>query len=574
MNDPSTAKLAAEGAYAIRDAFDLYQRAFRQITRCAKGRFEARDWRGVEQDAVERLDLYKRVVDRIVTESRAALGEHVREKTVWTAMRATYSGLIAGRDDLELAETFFNSVTRRIFATVGVDPGIEFVDSGSAVPSNPARPIYRAYPRRGDTAALIAAVLADYPFSAGYADPVGDARLVAAELDRHIRATWGAAELEAIEMIQPVFYRNKGAYLVGSLRRGERRDPVILALLNDGPGVTVDAVLLTEDEVSNVFSYTRSYFQVEADCAYLLVDFLKSIMPWKRRAELYTAIGYNKHGKTELYRDLYCHLLGSDDRFELARGERGMVMVVFNMPSFDVVFKVIKDAFPYPKRTTRTDVMSRYQLVFKHDRAGRLVDAQEFEHLAFPRERFTDEALAELLSQCGNTVSLVGETVDIQHLYTERRLTPLNLYLREREPDAAAQAVIDYGQAIKDMAATNIFPGDLFLKNFGVTRHGRTVFYDYDELCLLTDCNFRAIPQGRDLYDDLETQPWFSVAENDIFPEEFRSFLGLERRLMDIFCDVHGDLFAVAFWHDMQARLRAGEVLDLYPYPLHKRLPR
>ena len=251
-----------------------------------------------------------------------------------------------------------------------------------------------------------------------------------------------------------------------------------------------------------------------------------------------------------------------------------MVMVVFTMPSFDVVFKVIKDAFPYPKRTTRDDVLSRYQLVFKRDRAGRLVDAQEFEHLAFGRERFTDDALAELLVQCSNTASLIGDTVDIKHLYTERRLTPLNLYLRERTPDAATEAVLEYGQAIKDLAASNIFPGDLFMKNFGVNRHGRVVFYDYDELCLLTDCNFRTIPVGRDAYDDFDAQPWFSVAENDIFPEEFRSFLGLDRRLLDVFSDAHGDLFDAVWWRQMQARLRAGEVLDLYPYPQSRRLRR
>jgi len=249
-----------------------------------------------------------------------------------------------------------------------------------------------------------------------------------------------------------------------------------------------------------------------------------------------------------------------------------MVMAVFTMPTFDVVFKVIKDAFPHPKRTTRTDVQGRYQLVFTRDRAGRLVDAQEFEHLAFDRGRFTEETLGELLSSCGNTVSVLGDTVDIKHLYTERRLTPLNLFLREN-PERAVEAVLDYGQAIKDMAATNIFPGDLFLKNFGVTRQGRVVFYDYDELCLLSQCNFRVIPESRDAYDDFgDSQPWFSVAENDVFPEEFSAFLGLDSRLMEAFRSTHGDLFDAQWWRTMQARIAAGEVVDIYPYPQKKRL--
>jgi isocitrate dehydrogenase kinase/phosphatase len=407
-----------------------------------------------------------------------------------------------------------------------------------------------------------------------FRDLDGDAAAVAHEIEACLRVTWGSFDFEAIDIVTSPFYRNKGAYLVGGIRSGPRVIPLVISLLNGDEGIYVDAVLLSEDEASIVFSFTHSYFHVDVDCPYLLVDFLKSIMPLKRRAELYISIGYNKHGKTELYRDLYCHLQESDDRFELAAGDKGMVMAVFTMPSFDIVFKVIKDAFPYPKRTTRADVQARYQLVFNRDRAGRLVDAQEFEHLAFDRKRFTDEALGELLATCSNTVSVLGNTVDIKHLYTERRLTPLNLYLRKQDGQEV-DAVLDYGQAIKDMAATNIFAGDLFMKNFGVTRHGRVVFYDYDELCLLNQCNFRVIPDSRDAYDDFgDAQPWFSVAENDIFPEEFRAFLGLDKRLTDVFCAAHSDLFEAGWWRSMQVRLAAGEVMDIFPYPPSRRFSR
>ena len=571
-----SAYLAAAAAAAIRDAFDLYQHAFRRITRRAQSRFETQDWHGHERDSVERLNVYKQVVDRIVAEARVILGEHVRERSVWTHMRATYSDLVARRNDIELAETFFNSVTRRIFATVGVDPAIEFVDSDFAVVPDVSKPLYRTYAASdAPVSSVIEQILRDTPFSLPIEDLARSARLSAAEITAHLSDVWGEARFEAIEVIPSIFYRNKGAYLVGRIRREAQTNPLILALRNEAGRILIDAVLLTGDEASNVFSYTRSYFHVITECPYLLVDFLKSIMPLKRRAELYTAAGYNKHGKTELYRDLYCHLQCGADRFELAQGEKGMVMAVFSMPSFGYVFKVIKDAFPHPKRTTRADVLSRYQLVFTHDRAGRLVDAQEFEHLAVDRARFTDEALAELLTQCSNTVSLVGDAVDIKHLYTERLLTPLNLYVREQPFAEAAAAVVDYGQAIKDLAATNIFPGDLFLKNFGVTRHGRVVFYDYDELCLLTQCNFRRIPQARDSYDDFgDAQPWFSVAENDVFPEEFRSFLGLDRPLQDVFFAAHSDLLDAGWWREVQARLQAGEVMDLVPYPPSRRLGR
>ena len=170
-----------------------------------------------------------------------------------------------------------------------------------------------------------------------------------------------------------------------------------------------------------------------------------------------------------------------------------------------------------------------------------------------------------------------GEIVRIKHLYTERQVTPLNLYLEQHEasdPEAAARAALDYGYAIKELAAANIFPGDFLLKNFGVTRHQRVVFYDYDELCLLTDCNFRPMPPPRFEGQELEAEPWFTVAENDIFPEEFGRFLGLREPLKSLFHETHAELFTVAFWSELQASHRRGEVLDFFPYSPKLRLSR
>ena len=334
----------------------------------------------------------------------------------------------------------------------------------------------------------------------------------------------------------------------------------------------VDAALTTEDEVSIVFSFTHSYFHVDADRPHDVIQFLKSIMPLKRVAELYIALGYNKHGKTELYRDLLRHLERSTDKFKIAPGDRGMVMVVFTLPSYDVVFKVIRDKIPFPKTTTRADVLKKYQLVFDHDRAGRLADAQEFEHLAFDRNRFSDALLAELMDTASDSVAVRDSQVLIRHLYTQRRMTPLNLYLRDATEATALDAAREYGQAIKDLAATNIFPGDLLLKNFGVTRHGRVAFYDYDELCLLTDCNFRDMPRARDLEEELAAEPWFYVGDEDLFPEEFLTFMGLQGTVREVFLEAHRDLLSPDFWRRMQERHAAGEVLDIFPYRQGRRL--
>ncbi|MFN8498118.1 MAG: bifunctional isocitrate dehydrogenase kinase/phosphatase [Anaerolineae bacterium] len=565
------AALAPVAAGAILSAFDTYQTEYRLITQRSQSRFETRDWLGANADAVARLELYPTVIRQIVADIRSILGDHCRDRAVWRLMKERYTELIGRRDDIETAETFFNSVTRRIFATVGVDPQIEYVASEVKGRRSQDTPLLHRYDGRGGLAPLLRAILADHPFNAPYADLERDVRLAAARIEASL-AERELGGVDAADVVRHVFYRNKAAYIIARLHCGDKRVPLALCLLNDERGITIDAVLLTADEVSILFSFTRSYFHVEVESPYELIEFLKSIMPRKPMSELYTSIGFNKHGKTELYRELLAHLAHSDSKFEIARGEKGMVMLVFTMPSFDVVFKIIKDRFAYPKKTTRDGVMERYQLVFKHDKAGRLVDAQEFEHLEFDRARFTPELVEEMLAIAANTVTVTDDKVIIKHLYTERRLTPLNIFIKEATGDALYDAIVDYGVAIKDLAATNIFPGDLLLKNFGVTRHSRIVFYDYDELCLVTDCRFRALPDSDDAVDEFRADLVFYVDEHDIFPEQFEKFLGLPLPQRKIFMAHHRDLLDPAFWNEMKARHDAGEVMDIFPYKQSQRL--
>jgi isocitrate dehydrogenase kinase/phosphatase len=569
----TTDNLVNRTAYAINQAFGVYQKRYTAITQRAGTRFAQRDWNGMQADARERLDLYKNVVDETVAQVNELLGDRGSDTRIWAKTKVIYGALVAKLNLWELAETFFNSITRRIFATVGVNPEIEFVDTCSRLqPLQIDQPIYRTSERAESTAVLIERILTDYQFDVGYEDLQRDAQAVAEHVDNHLMQTAASPGIDRTEMITSVLYRGKGAYLVGRFFSGSDQFPLVLALLNAPGGIVVDAVLLHENEVSILFSFARSYFQVDVKRPAALVGFLKSIMPQKRIAELYISIGYNKHGKSELYCDLLQHLASSNEKFEIAEGETGMVMEVFTMPDYDLVFKVIKDQFSSTKRTTRKEVMAKYDLVFKHDRAGRLVDAQEFEHLAFNRSRFSGELLDRLESSAAKGVEVDEDHVVIKHLYVERRVTPLNLYLHEVEENAARAAIMDYGRAIKDMAATNIFPGDMLLKNFGVTRHGRVVFYDYDELSLLSECNFRKIPQPRRHYEELSDEPWFPVGENDIFPEEFPYFLGLKRELKALFVEEHSDLFGVDFWHQVQARINAGVIIDIFPYEQSRRL--
>jgi isocitrate dehydrogenase kinase/phosphatase len=560
-------------ATIISDAFRRYRASFVEITRRARRRFEERDWHGGHADAAERLALYRNGVDDALPLVRDALQECATDVPTWQSVKWLYAALIAERDDCEIGESFYNSIARRIFSTVGVNERVEYVFPDADPGKWPGEDTdFRRYEPHGGLPAMIRHLLEGLALAAPWrdleADSIGAAERIGAALEE-LGADRGAVVLEVIDA---PFYRNKGAYIVGRIRLGSQMLPVVLALMHGERGVYVDAVLLTSDEVSIVFGFSWSYFQADISCPCDVVDFLGSIMPLKRVDELYNSLGFNKHGKTQLYRSMVEHLHAPGASFELTPGDEGLVMSVFTLPSLNVVFKVIKDSFGFPKRTTRRDVMERYRLVFLRDRVGRLADAQEFEHLEFPRECFPDTLLVHLLRVAGSTVQVRGDAVVIRHLYTERRVTPLNLYLRDASFEQARDAIVDYGQAIKDLAAANIFTGDMLPKNFGVSRHGRVIFYDYDELVLLTDCVFRRIPSPSNPDDELSAEPWYYVGERDVFPEEFAPFMVPSGPLGDAFLSAHADLLTIDFWLEAQSQQLAGDIRDVFPYGGERRL--
>jgi isocitrate dehydrogenase kinase/phosphatase len=564
---------AMETARAILDVFDAHQAQFRLVTRRAEGRFLQRDWRGGQQDAAERLTLYRQFIGWSVQETRRKLGSDVDDLSLWRAVKESYLRDARFRLDAELALTFFNSVVRQVVRAVGPEAGVYFDDADFQVLPPLDAPLgIRRYVWDKSLEALFREVLRDLPFGDRYEACDRDALKLAAALAEELGRRASGAALRWLEVAPQLYYRNKGAYLIGRVTSTESVFPLVLPIVNDHQGIRVDALLASSDDASVVFSFTRSYFHVETECPRAMVDFLRSIMPRKPIDELYTSLGYHKHGKTELVRALLRRLTGTEARFEAAEGDKGLVMAVFALPALNVVFKIIKDRFGPPKQTTRQQVMEKYHLVFVRDRVGRLADAQEFEGLEFEKSRFAPAVLAEVLTECASTVRIEGDRVILKHLYTERRVTPLNLYLRQVDEARAIDAVLDYGQAIKDLAAANIFTGDMLLKNFGVTRHGRVIFYDYDELCLLTECHFRAIPQPLHDEDELSAEPWFSVGERDVFPEEFRAFLTLPGKLGEVFSAAHGDLLTVEYWLRMQRLAEQGEVVDIFPYKPVRRL--
>jgi isocitrate dehydrogenase kinase/phosphatase len=563
--------LVADCAQLLVDAFADYNTEFRVVTRRAPQRFEERDWRGSQKDAVERIELYDKYVSGSVELMRNRLGEDVHERAIWSSIKRRFDEIIDPLPDKEFIKTFFSSVTRKTFGTVGVDPAVEFIALDLDPLGNVRTHVEtKVYANRGDLELLAEELLADFSFRTPYRDFERSVKMIGDEVKALANSGKERRAVESIEVIKGVFYQMTRAYLVGRINGRGWTMPFVVSLRNGDSGVVVDAIMLEESTVSVLFSFTRSYFHVDLAHVGEVVKFLTTILPRKRVSELFTVLGRAKQGKTERYRELFGHLQQSDDEFVLAPGERGLVMICFTLPSFDVVFKLIRDKFPYQKNILREDVLTKYELVFKHDRAGRLVDAQEFKRIKFPRARFSAALLEELQKEAARTVHFEGDDVIIDHVYIERRMTPLNLYLRSASRDEAEKAVIEYGQAIRDLAVTNIFPGDLLLKNFGVTRHGRVIFYDYDELCLVTDCRFREIPQSQHDEDDMRADAWFYVGESDVFPETFINFLGFDPHLKQVFLDAHAEVLTAEWWRGIQERLREGELLEVLPYHRHR----
>ncbi|MFZ0498548.1 MAG: bifunctional isocitrate dehydrogenase kinase/phosphatase [Steroidobacteraceae bacterium] len=562
------AQLAAR---RIAGAFAEYNAEFRTITRRAPMRFDARDWKGSQRDAVERIELYDRRIASTVAELRALLGEQAQDRSLWTRIRADFAERIAGVPDAEFIKTFFSSISRRLFGTVGVAPEIEFVATDLDPLANVTSTVTtNTYVNHGSLALLFEDLLGDVRFRSPWKDLDNSIRHVTTEVLAHLAARGEQRAVQRAEVIRPAFYQISRAYIVGRLIGRNFLVPLVIALKNSDGGMLVDAVILAEGDVSIVFSFSRSYFHADLEHVAEAVVFLKSLLPKKPVSELFTVLGRARQGKTERYREIMRHLAGAPDRFVPAPGQRGLVMVCFTLTSFDVVFKVIRDRFPYPKNVLRTEVLAKYQLVFRHDRAGRLVDAQEFRRLRFPKALFAPELLAELLAEASLTVREAGEHLVFDHMYIERRMIPLDLYLRKASQAAGEQAALEYGQCIRDLAHTNIFPGDLLLKNFGVTRQGRVIFYDYDELCLVTDCHFRELPRAANPEDEMRGEPWFYVGEHDVFPETFINFVAFDATQRAALLRTHGEIFTAKFWQQVQRRLLEGEVLEVLPYHAHR----
>lgn len=573
--------VAVRIAQAIVAGFDKHYRLFRMTSAGAKQRFENADWQGVQTAVRERIQFYS---DRVAETAELLQREFRVERLddeVWQQVKLNYIGLLLNHKQPELAETFFNSVFCRIMHRTYFHNDFIFVRpaiSTEFIESDP--PSYRSYyPNDTGLRTSIMRLLLDFKLAVPFEDIDCDVANIFTTVETYL-GVWPKSETNfQIQVLNSGFYRNKAVYVIGKAINGSTEYPFAIPILRNRRGMLfVDTILLEPGLISVLFSLSRAYFMVDMEVPSAYVQFLRSIMPTKPRSEIYTMLGLGKQGKTMFFRDLISHLRHSEDNFIVAPGIRGLVMFVFTLPSYPYVFKVIKDVFGCTKEVDHATVRDKYQLVKNVDRVGRMADTLEFSNAALPLARLSDELLNELKTQVPSQIEIDGSDLIIRHVYIERRMVPLNIYLEQAEQDGRDDlidsAVTEYGNAIRELASANIFPGDMLWKNFGVTRYGRVVFYDYDEIEYMTSCNFRQIPAAPYPEMELASEPWYSVARNDVFPEEFATFLLVSPKIRKAFLQQHADLLRPEFWQRAQEDIRKGNVRDFFPYPLALRFGR
>lgn len=556
-------------AYQILAGFDKCFRWHSRITRGAQQRFEQGQWQQVQLAVKERIGIYGTSLNAVVSELYQQVSPHQQDADFWHQLKAQYLKLLDQHAQFELAETFYNSVIGRIFKHTRIDNNYMFMlPSRCFLPGQDLDKILNRFDANCTIESLIDAVFNTYHFNIDFADQQLDRSNIAKALrERFTRQQ--LAEVQQVEILKPVFYRSKAAYLVGRMCMPGGDQPFVLALMRDEQQTLyVDALLTERQDLSVIFGFARSYFMADSQYPGEIVAFLHALLPNKKHFELYIALGLYKHGKTVFYRNFLQHLQHSEDQFEVAPGTPGLVMAVFHLPSHGVVFKIIKDEFAESKKITREHVKDCYRLVKTSDRVGRMADTHEYMNFRLPLARIAPALLSELQQVAAGSIEISGDELIIKHLYIERKMTPLNLYLQqEQSPQKIERALDELGLCIKQIAAANIFPGDMLHKNFGITRHGRVIFYDYDEICLMHQRTFRDLPTS----DDPFAMDTLSVSPEDVFPEQFEHFIVGKRSFKEILKRLHPELMQPSYWRQLQQQCQQGQTQHFTPYHYSKR---
>ena len=561
-------------AQVILDGFNKHYHLFREFSREGKLCYEQADWARTAKVSKQRIQGYEERVSETVYFLHRNFPEAGLEYELWPKIKIAFIGKLLGHLQSECAETFYNSVACRVLHREYYNS--EYIFWRPAISTEHlegSKPTYRShYPGVDGMRRCLIEILKSFDLSNPYENLRRDVRYLERSLLERKQPGWKAEANYQIQVLDNLFYRNKAAYIIGRVVNGDIIQPFVIPVLqSEDSSIYLDALLMRQRDVAILFSFSRAYFLVDMEVPSAYVSFLLSIMPRKSMVDLYSLLGLQKQAKTLFYRELQLHLSHSRDNFQIAPGVRGMVMLVFTLPSFQFVFKMIRDKFDPPKTSTREDVKGKYLLVKHHDRVGRMADTLEYSNVAIPINRIDPTLLAELREHAPSLIEEIGDMLVIGHIYIERRMEPLDKYLAQASQRERINAIREYGNAIRDLAGADIFPGDMLKKNFGVTRHGRIVFYDYDEICYITECNFRHIPPSRDVNDEMSDQPWYSVQENDVFPESFGPFFFASEEDMSIFKKYHTELMDPDWWNQVKQDILSGQQADVFSYPKKRR---
>ncbi|MEI8668966.1 bifunctional isocitrate dehydrogenase kinase/phosphatase [Pseudoalteromonas sp. B131b] len=568
--------IASKLARSVFAGFEAMFSQFLNITLGAQSRFEQRQYHSVQSAMRERLQVYEREVKNVSEAVRVIAYAELTCPQTWQLAKNIYGDMVQNHENKPIAHTFFNSTFGAIWDYKKIRTVHLFVLKAK----------YRSEPRSYESLVsrvslhngfnnAVKTLITNQVFRVPFSNLERDVAILQSTLmqgaKQQCKQVYELINLNDgyIEYANSLFFRNKACYLIGRcIAKNGDNMPFAIAILNTDEGLKLDAVMMGADQLSLLFGFARTYFMVDTDKPARYVDYLSVLMPHKQRFELFNAIGFIKHAKTEFYRYKVDTTKNSPANFKYvtAPGTPGMVMLVFTIEGLDYVYKVIKDKFSAPKTATKAQVKEKYNFVKQADRVGRLVDTHEFRYLAFDLSRFSDELLEQMKSQIGSSIVISGKALILKHVYVERKMTPLNLYINQCDNKTLESVMHDYGKAIKELAGANIFPGDMLMKNFGVTRWGRVVFYDFDEICPLTDCNFRDVPHTQNALEELSSNSYFDIAENDIFPSQFKVFFSANDIAFNYFNNEHSNLFLATFWQSCQQQVHNGFLPDVYPY--------
>lgn len=541
-------------AHIIFNEYAQYRQQVEHYTALAAKRFIDADWQGQRLAVRSRIKLH----DNCLTALHQQLANI--DSTYWTRERwkATYDHyvkLLASKVD-SLAISFFDAVGRLLYKG----------DAPTYLSSVAIEELVHTDTQLVSTAWQGEASLMQLLKATGFYDKIKAVEQKQLQLFSEFQQNHNVGNQGILQACTDLFYRNRHAYMVGRIVIETRSLPFILCFVHADDAIELNAVLFGEDALKNIFSFSRSYFLMHTQRPIVIVNFLRLLMPSKPEAQLYINLGYQFHGRELLLHTVEGQGKNLPELFTEAPGTRGLVMVVITQRSSEFVIKLIRDECKPPKNTLPEEVHQKYAFVAAQDRVGRLADAQRIDFLRLPRYAFPPALIDLIQAECSQSCALTAEWLVLRSVYVERKLVPLNIFLETNSGDQLYQALLDFGNAIREMAMSNIFAGDLLIKNFGVTPEGRVIFYDYDEIVPVTSCNFRVMPAPANHEQEYENESWLVVKDEDVFPEEWPKFLIAEGPQREFCKDQHADIFRASYWNAIKNMHERGEIVDIQPY--------